>query len=228
VHAELAQRGVACGRRRVARLMRLAGLEGRCKRRWRTTTVQSADEQRALDLIKRHFGPSAEIDTRYVGDITYVWTWSGFAYLATVIDLASRRVVGWAVADHMRTKLVEDALHMAFARRRPASGVIFHSDRGSQYTSKNFAALARANGVRLSLGSTGCAYDNAVAESFFASIKRELISTRAWRSVTELRRAVFNYVEGWYNTRRLHSSLSYLSPAQWEALHRDTAVTVAA
>ena len=228
VHAELAQRGVACGRRRVARLMRLAGLEGRCKRRWRTTTVQSADEQRALDLIKRHFSPSAEMDTRYVGDITYVWTWSGFAYLATVIDLASRRVVGWDVADHMRTKLVEDALHMAFARRRPASGVIFHSDRGSQYTSRNFAALARANGVRLSLGSTGCAYDNAVAESFFATIKRELITTRTWRSVTELRRAVFNYIEGWYNTRRLHSSLSYLSPAQWEALHRNTAVTVAA
>jgi putative transposase len=97
-----------------------------------------------------------------------------------------------------------------------------------QYTSKNFAALARANGVRLSLGSTGCAYDNAVAESFFATIKRELISTRAWRSVTELRRAVFNYIEGWYNTRRLHSSLSYLSPAQWEAVHRNTTVAVAA
>ena len=153
---------------------------------------------------------------------TYVWTWSGFAYLATVIDLASRRVVGWALADHMRTKLVEDALRMAFARRRPPSGVMFHSDRGSQYTSKDFAALARANGVRLSLGLTGCAYDNAVAESFFATIKRELITTRAWRSVAELRRAVFNYIEGWYNTRRLHSPLSYLSPAQWEAAHRST------
>jgi putative transposase len=135
--------------------MRTAGLEGRCKRRWRTTTVPGADEDKALDPIKRHFGPSAEMDTRYVGDITYVWTWSGFAYMATVIDLASRRVVGWAVADHMRTKLVEDALHMAFARRRPARGVIFHSDRGSQYTSKSFVALARANGVRLSLGLTG-------------------------------------------------------------------------
>jgi putative transposase len=120
----------------------------------------------------------------------------------------------------MRTKLVEDALHMAFDRRRPPRGVIFHSDRGSQYTSRDFAALARANGVTLSLGATGCAYDNAVAESFFATIKRELITTRAWRSVTELRRADFNYIEGWYNTRRLHSSLSYLSPAQWEAAHR--------
>jgi transposase InsO family protein len=142
---------------------------------------------------------------------TYIWTWSGFAYLATVIDLASHKVVGWAVADHMRTKLVEDALRMAFARRRPPRGVIFHSDRESQYTSKDFAALARANGVTLSLGLIGCAYD----------------TTRAWRSVTEVRRAIFNYIEGWYNTRRLHSSLGYLSPAQWEAAHR-TVTTQAA
>jgi transposase InsO family protein len=147
--------------------------------------------------------------------------------LATVIDLASRAVVGWAVADHMRTKLVEDALHMAFARRRPAPGVIFHSDKGSQYRSKNYAALARLNGVALSVGATGCAYDNAVAESFFATIKRELIATRPWRSITELRRAIFNYIEGWYNTRRLHSSLSYLSPAQWEATHRGTVAEAA-
>jgi transposase InsO family protein len=163
VQAELAHRGIACGRRRVARLMRRAGLEGRHKRRWRTTTIADKEEQKALDLVKRHFAPSGDFNTRYVGDITYVWTWSGFAYLATVIDLASRRVVGWAVADHMRTKLVEDALHMAFARRRPAQGVIFHSDKGSQYTSKDYAALARANGVTLSRGATGCAYDNAVA-----------------------------------------------------------------
>ena len=227
VRAELAHRGISVGRRRVTRLMRLAGLEGRCKRRWRTTTIADKAEQAALDLVKRHFAPSGDFDRRYVGDISYVWTWSGFAYLATVIDLASRRVVGWAVADHMRTKLVEDALHMAFARRRPAKGVIFHSDKGSQYTSKDYAALARANGVVLSRGATGCAYDNAVAESFFATIKRELITTRPWRSVTELRRAVFNYIEGWYNTRRLHSSLSYLSPAQWEAVHRTPAAEAA-
>jgi putative transposase len=119
VHAELLRRDVRCGRNRVARLMKLHGLEGRCKRRWRTTTVRDRDQQQALDLIQRHFGPSAEVDRRYVGDITYVWTWQGFAYLATVIDLASRAVVGWAVADHMRTKLVTDALHMAFRRRRP-------------------------------------------------------------------------------------------------------------
>jgi putative transposase len=136
VHAELGRRGVRCGRDRVARLMKLHGLEGRCKRRWRRTIVRGADEQRELDLIQRHFGPSAVVDPRYVGDTTYVWTWQGFAYLATGIDLASGAVVGWAVADHMRTKLVTDALHMAFQRRRPASGVIIHSDRGSQGTSQ--------------------------------------------------------------------------------------------
>jgi transposase InsO family protein len=170
VRAELAHRGISVGRRRVARLMRLTGLEGRCKRRWRTTTIADKAEQDALDLVKCHFAPSGGFDRSYVGDISYVWTWSGFAYLATVIDLASRRVVGWAVADHMRAKLVEDALHMAFARRRPAYGVIFHSDKGSQYTSKDYGALARVNGVLLSRGATGCAYDNAVAESFFATI----------------------------------------------------------
>ena len=227
VHAELRRLGVSCGRKRVARLMRRHGLAGRCKRRWRTTTVPDKAEQRALDLIQRHFEPSAELDSRYVGDITYIWTWQGFAYLATVIDLASRSVVGWALADHMRTKLVADALHMAFRRRRPKIGAVFHSDRGSQYTSRDYAALARANGVVLSLSATGCAYDNAVAESFFATIKRELVSTRTWRSVAELRRAVFDYIEGWYNTRRLHSSLGYLSPSEWEAAHRNT-VTQAA
>ena len=221
VRSELAHQGICAGRRRVARLMRRAGLRGRCQRRWRTTTIQDKQVQATLDLVKRHFAPSGDFDRRYVGDITYIWTWEGFAYLATVIDLASRRVVGWAVASHMRTKLVEDALHMAFAHRRPAQGLIFHSDKGSQYTSKDYAALARANGVTLSVGATGCAYDNAVAESFFATIKRELVTTRPWRSVVELRRAVFNYIEGWYNTRRLHSSLSYLSPAQWEAQHQN-------
>jgi putative transposase len=130
VHQELGHRGVVCGRRRVTRLMRLAGLEGRCKKRWRKTTVADPEAEAAKDLIQRHFGPCQEIDRRYVGDITYVATWEGWAYLATVIDLASRKVAGWSLADHMRTELVEDALTMAFANRRPERGVIFHSDRG--------------------------------------------------------------------------------------------------
>ncbi len=155
VHAELRRQGVCCGRRRVRRLMRRAGLEGRCKKRWRKTTVPDPAAERAKDLIQRHFGPCTELDRRYVGDITYVMTWEGWAYLATVIDLASRRVVGWALADHMRTELVEDALKMAFLTRRPEKGVIFHSDRGSQYTSLDYGKLARANGVVLSVGLAG-------------------------------------------------------------------------
>jgi len=217
VHQELAHRQVVCGRRRVTRLMRLAGLEVRCKKRWRKTTVADPEAESARDLIQRHFEPGEEIDRRYVGDITYIATWEGWAYLATVVDLASRKIVGWALADHMRTELVEDALTMAFANRAPENGVIFHSDRGCQYTSKDFADLARTNGVVLSVGRKGEYWDNAVAESFFATIKRELVDTRAWPTRAGLRRSVFEYIEGWYNTRRLHSTLGYLSPMQYEA-----------
>jgi putative transposase len=221
VHKELLHRHVPCGRRRVTRLMRQAGLEGRCKKRWQKTTIPDPAAERARDLIQRHFGAAQEFDRRYVGDITYIATWEGWSYLATVIDLASRRVVGWALADHMRTELVEDALKMAFAHRAPEKGVIFHSDRGSQYTSGDFAELARANGVVLSVGRRGQCWDNAVAESFFATIKRELIDPRTWPTRAGLRRAVFEYIEGWYNTRRLHSTLGYLSPAQYEDAHRN-------
>ena len=214
-------RGVECGRRRVRRLMRRAGLEGRCKKRWRKTTVPDPAAEAAKDLIQRHFGPCEELDRRYVGDITYIATWEGWAYLATVIDLASRRVVGWALADHMRTELVNDALEMAFVQRRPAKGAIFHSDRGCQCTSRDFGEMARANGVVLSVGRKGECWDNAVAESFFATIKRELIEPRAWPTRAGLRRGVFEYIEGWYNTRRLHSTLGYISPAQYEAVRHN-------
>jgi putative transposase len=217
IHKELRARQVRCGKHRVERLMRLAGLEGRCKKRFKKTTVVDPAAERAKDLIQRHFGPCEELNRRYVGDITYISTWQGWAYLATVIDLASRKVVGWAIADHMRTELVEEALSNAFLSRRPPAGVIFHSDRGSQYTSRDFAELAKANGVELSIGRTGECWDNAVAESFFATIKRELIETRPWPTRAGLKRAVFEWIEGWYNTRRLHSSLGYLSPAVYEA-----------
>ncbi len=219
VHKALRKQGVACGKRRVRRLMRLAGLEGRCKRRWRKTTIADPAAEAALDLIQRAFGPGAEIDRRYVGDVTYIATWEGWAYLATVIDLSSRRVVGWALAEHMRTELVADALKMALATRGPSEGLIFHSDRGCQYTSADYGELARLNGVVLSIGRKGECWDNAVAESFFSTIKRELIDTQAWPTRDGLRRAVFDYIEGWYNVRRLHSSLDYCSPAEWEALH---------
>jgi putative transposase len=223
VHQALRRDGAGCGKRRVARLMRAAGLEGRRKKRWRTTTIADPAAERARDLIQRDFAPRPGTDQRYAGDITYIATWQGWAYLATVIDLSSRRVVGWALADHMRTSLVEDALSMAFTQRRPAQGVIFHSDRGCQYTSKDYAALASVNGVILSVSRKGECWDNAVAESFFATIKRELINDRAWPTRAGLHRAVFDYIEGWYNTRRLHSSLGYLSPAEYESIHHNAA-----
>ena len=228
VHKELLRRGVACGRRRVTRLMRLAGLEGRCKKRWRKTTVPDPAAEAAKDLIQRHFGPCTEIDRRYVGDITYIATWEGWAYLATVIDLASRKVVGWALADHMRTELVSEALEAAFVSRHPPPGVVFHSDRGCQYTSGDYAELARSHGVVLSVGRKGECWDNAVAESFFATIKRELIDTRPWPTREGLRQAIFDYIEGWFNTRRLHSSLGYRSPAQYEATIHHSSVPQAA
>jgi putative transposase len=221
VHQTLRRHDVRCGKRRVARLMRAAGLEGRRKKRWRTTTIADPAADRARDLIQRDFAPRPGTDRRYAGDITYIMTWEGWAYLATVIDLSSRRVVGWALADHMRTSLVEDALAMAFTQRHPAAGLIFHSDRGAQYTSTDYAALASANGVILSVSRKGECWDNAVAESFFATIKRELINDRAWPTRAGLHRAVFDYIEGWYNTRRLHSALGYLSPAEYESIHHN-------
>jgi putative transposase len=229
IHARLRREGICCGKKRVARLMLRAGLAGRCPRRWRKTTVADANaEARAVDLIKRIFGPDTKLDTRWVGHITYIATWEGWAYLATVIDLASRRVVGWALADHMRTDLVADALRMACAHRRPAAGVIFHSDRGCHYTSRDFAALAGELGVTLSVGRKGEGWDNAVSESWFATFKNELIYTRSWPTLAGLRPAVFEYIEGWYNTRRLHSSLGYLSPAEYEAtIHQETAARAA-
>lgn len=229
VHGELSDQDVHVGKKRVARLMVRAGLAGRCRRRWRTTTIADPDaETRAVDLIRRQFGPGTQLDTRWCGDITYIATCEGWAYLATVIDLASRRVVGWALADHMRTDLVADALQMACLTRRPPRGVIFHSDRGCQYTSHDYQALAANLGVTLSLGRKGQCWDNAVSESFFASIKAELIDTRPWPTLAGLRRAVFDYIEGWYNVRRLHSTLGYQSPAAYEAAIHHTAVREAA
>jgi transposase InsO family protein len=220
VVAELSHQDTHVGRRRVARLMRTAGIEGRVKKRWRRTTIADPAAEAARDLIARQFDVGGPTDARYVGDITYISTWEGWAYLATVIDLASRRIVGWALADHMRTELVTDALEMAFTQRRPPAGLIFHSDRGCQYTSADYTHLARDHQVVLSVGRKGECWDNAVAESFFATIKRELIDTRVWPTRTSLHRAIFDYIEGWYNTRRLHSALGYLSPTSYEGTHQ--------
>ncbi len=225
VHGALRNAGRRCGRKRVARIMRKRGLVGRCPKRWRKTTEQDPDAMTtAVDLICREFGPGVEIDRRWCGDITYVWTWEGWMYLATVIDIASRRVVGWAMADHLRAELVCDALRHAVSRRRPPPGVIFHADRGCQYTSKDFRDLAVDLGVTLSLGRTGQCWDNALSESWFSAYKTELIHTRSWPTKASVRRATFEYIESWYNLRRLHSTLGYRSPAAYEAsLNHDAA-----
>jgi transposase InsO family protein len=218
IHAELAATGHRHGRKRIARLMRTAGIAGRCPRRWRTTTIPDPAAEARPDLVRRDFGTdAAAADTRWCGDITYINTWEGWLYLATIIDLASRRVVGWAVADHLRTDLVNAALTDAIRRRRPASGLVFHSDRGCQYTSIQHTRLAARHGVRLSVGRRGQCWDNAVAESFFATLKTELLHRQAWPTRTAARQAIFEYIEGWYNTRRRHSSLGYLSPTAYES-----------
>jgi putative transposase len=217
VHKALRDEGVCASRKRVARIMRQKGLIGRCQRRWTRTTI-SDPETKAADLLKRVFGPeTVELDRVYVSDITYIWTWEGWLYLTTVIDLASRRVVGWSMADHMRTELVADALRMAIAARHPAPGLIFHSDRGTQYTSAEFTALLAEHEMRQSLSRPRQCWDNAVAESFFSSLKEELIHRQSWATRAQARRAVVDYIEVFYNRRRLHSSLGYLCPAEYEA-----------
>lgn len=217
VHAALHRQGTTCGRRRVARLMRQAGLEGRHRRRRQRTTIPDPRAATRPDLVLRDFQPHpAALDARWCGDITYIPTDEGWLYLATVIDIASRRVVGWATADHLRTELVADALRAACHTRRPTGPVIFHSDRGCQYTSREFADLAAEFGVQLSVGRTGQCWDNALAESFFATLKRELLGDHPWPSKTATRTAIFEWIEAWYNIRRLHSSLDYRSPAEYE------------
>ncbi|MFG2830555.1 IS3 family transposase [Streptomyces sp. NPDC048434] len=217
IHAALKREGSGCGRRRVTRLMRAAGLQGRHRRRRHPTTTPDPRAAVRPDLVVRDFRPdAAALDARWCGDITYIPTEEGWLYLATVIDIASRRVVGWATADHLRTDLVADALKAACRQRRPTRPVIFHSDRGCQYTSQQFASLADQFGIRLSVGRTGQCWDNALAESFFATIKRELLGTAAWPSRAAARTAIFDFIEGWYNLHRLRSSLGYRSPAEYE------------
>jgi putative transposase len=215
VHAELGADGVHVGKKRVARLMRALGLQGATRRRFTTTTVRDKDARPAPDLVERDFKAESR-DRLWVADITYVPTAPGFLFLAVVLDAWSRKVVGWCIANHLRAEIVVEALEMACAQRRPAD-VIHHSDQGTQYTSIAFGLRCRAARVRPSMGSVGDAYDNAMAESFFASLETELLARHGLRGKAETRMALFEWIEGWYNPRRRHSALGYLSPNDFEA-----------
>jgi putative transposase len=221
IHAELREQGIKVGCKRVARLMRAAKLRGVSRRHWMVTTVRDHQARPAPDLVERNFSATAP-NRLWVADITYIPTWAGFLYLAVVLDVFSRRIVGWAMETHLRTELVLQALDMALEQRR-TYGVIHHSDQGSQYTSLAFGQRCQQAGVRPSMGSVGDCFDNAMCESFFATLECELLERRRFKTQVEARMAIFDFIEGWYNPRRRHSALGYLSPNEYERLHRDQA-----
>ncbi len=225
VHADLAARKIRVGRKRVARLMRAAGLVG-CARRRRAvrTTVTDPAATPAPNVVARNFHPGAP-DRLWVGDITYVPTEEGWLYVAVLLDACSRRVVGWAMADHLRTELALDALRMALTARRPAGGeLVHHTDRGCQYTADRYQTVLTAHGVTCSMSRTGNCLDNAMAESFFATLKSELIDRQVWPTRRAARQAIFEWLEVFYNRQRRHSALGYLSPAAFEERHAEELV----
>ena len=200
--------------------MRESGLVGVSRRRGTRTTRVDRNQRAAPDRVERQFRADAP-DQLWVSDVTYVPTWNGFVYLAIVLDVFSRKVVGWAMANHLRTELVLEALNMAIAQRRP-QGVIHHSDKGAQYTSLAFGKRCREMGIVTSTGSAGDCYDNAMAESFFATLECELIKRHSFQTHAEARMAIFRFIEGWYNTKRRHSGLGYLSPNEFERRAAET------
>jgi putative transposase len=216
IHAELAFSGIRVGRKRVARLMRQAGLQGAHRRRHLATTVRDPRARPGPDLVQRDFAAPAP-DRLWVADITHLRTWGGWLYLAVVMDACSRAVVGWAMRADLRAGLVVGALQMALARRRPAGGLVHHSDQGTQYTSLAFGRALRRAGIACSMGSVGDCYDNALVESFFATLECELLWRAPFVNRDQARRAVFDFIECFYNPTRRHSSLGYLSPAAFEA-----------
>ena len=214
IHRDLRAAGTRVGRKRVARVLQQAGLRGVSRRKWPVTTVRAPHRRPAPDLVQRAFTATGP-NQLWVADITYIPTATGFLYLAVVLDVWSRRIVGWAMATHLRTGLVVAALDMAIAQRQPAA-VIHHSDQGCQYTALEFGRRCRDANVRPSMGSVGDCYDNALCESFFATLECELLARVTLRTPAEARTAVFDFIEGWYNPTRRHSALDYLSPNDFE------------
>jgi transposase InsO family protein len=214
IYVELKEEDERVGRKRIARLMRDLGLRGVCRRRFVKTTRRDDTNRPAPDLVERNFSASKPNEL-WVADATYIPTWEGFLFLAVVLDVFSRRIVGWAMANHLRTEVMLDALTMAVAQRRP-EGVIHHSDQGSQYTSIAFGNRSREMGVQISMGSVGDCYDNAMVESFFATLECELIDRTTFHTRKEAQLEVFDFIEAFYNRKRRHSSIDYLSPVNFE------------
>ncbi len=226
IRAQLRRDGFDVSRKRVVRLMNEAGIEGQKPKRWRTTTDSKHDLPVAPNLLERDFTADAP-DRVWVSDITYIRTWEGWVYLAVFIDQFSRRVVGWAAAEHMRTELVVDALEMAVRRRQPAPGLIVHSDRGSQYASGLFQHHLASRGFVASMSRRGDCWDNAVAESFFGSLKSDLLERYSWPTRDGVIEALTEHIEVFYNAQRLHSSLGYRTPAEVERYHHHNSVQAA-
>ena len=214
IYAELQDEGTRVSRKRIAKLMRRAGLEGATRRKKAWTTQKDRDARPAPDLVERDFSSEGP-DRLWVADLTYLPTWAGFLYLSVVLDAWSRKIVGWAMATHLRTELVLNALNMALGQRN-ANEVIHHSDQGCQYTSIAFGLRCKEAGVRPSMGSVADCYDNAMCESFFATLECELLDKKPLRTKAEARMAVFDFIEGWYNPHRRHSSIGYVSPNRFE------------
>ncbi len=227
VTRELGNRGWVVNHKRTERLMRIHGIVGHTPRKKQITTIPGAGH-RIPDRVQRDFTPE-ELDVTWCGDISYIPTWEGFLYLSFVEDLASRRILGLSMANHMRAELVGNALDAAvWIRGGEVTGVVFHSDRGTQYTSAEFAELCEEHGVLQSVGRTGVCWDNAPAESFLATLKKELVHRRTFRTRAEARLAIRHWIESWYNRRRLSSVLGYQSPTEWENHYRHTTNTMAA
>lgn len=220
VHAALAHRGVHVGRKRVERLMRAEGLSGLVPKRFRRTTIRVPGVRVADDLVDRDFQPAGPNEL-WCADIKYVRTWQGWLYLAAVMDCYSRRIVGWSMRTDLEAELVVDALEMAITRRRPHAGLVHHSDQGSQYVSLRFGERCRELGIHRSMGSKGDCFDNAVAESFFATLEKDLLRRRSFATRQEARTAVFDYIEAFYNPVRLHSTLGYRSPIEYEKIQNE-------
>jgi len=220
VHAALRQRGVFVSRKRVERLMRTLRLSGLVPKRYRRTTIRAPGVRVDDDLVERNFVPVGP-NRLWCADIKYVRTWQGWLYLAAVMDCYSRRIVGWSMRPDLEAELVVDALEMALARRRPHPGLVHHSDQGSQYVSLRFGERCREIGIHRSMGSKGDCFDNAVAESFFATLEKDLLRRRSLATRQEARTAVFDYIEAFYNPIRLHSTLGYRSPAEYERMNKE-------